>query len=156
MVLANYTKWFIIIGLFLVIVFVLVFSYSSVFNQSLLDTLIINDSVLKVEQAASPISQYLGLSNRASLCSDCAMLFTFSNSQERTFVMRDMLFPLDIIFINQGKIVKIFENLPPEGHEPKVKYSSGQPADSVLEVNAGYARQHNFKIGDELKYSFKK
>lgn len=110
----------------------------------------INGSIIKVTIASEPREQYLGLSGRQGLCSDCGLLFDFPSSQERNFVMRDMNFPLDIIFINKGRIIKIFENLAPENTEPLTLYNSGAPADQVLEVNAGYARQHNLIIGSQV------
>jgi uncharacterized membrane protein (UPF0127 family) len=33
--------------------------------------------------------------------------------------MRNMLFPLDIIWINDDEIIKIDKNLPPEGDKPE-------------------------------------
>ena len=110
----------------------------------------INNNVIKAETADSVLTQYHGLSNRPSLCPDCGMLFNFPDFQEREFVMRDMEFPLDIIFIADGKIINIAANLPPEGHEPSVIYKSNGPADQVLEVNGGYAEQKGIKVGDMI------
>ena len=78
------------------------------------------------------------------------MLFSFPNSAPRRFVMRNMEFPLDIIFINEGKIIKISANLPPERETPAVSYPSGGPADRVLEVNAGVAAENNWAVGDSV------
>jgi len=108
---------------------------------------------IKVELASDDASQYRGLSYRPSLCPNCGMLFVFSSSTERDFVMRNMKFPLDIIFINQGRITKIDASLPPEGNKPQVIYASDGPVDQVLELNAGYAAEHNFKIGDRMTVS---
>lgn len=105
---------------------------------------------IKVETATTEAEKYLGLSGRDSLCQDCGMLFVFPDQAEREFVMRDMKFPLDIIFINQGKIIKIATNLSPSGDSPLISYGSGQPADQVLEVNAGVAALNNWKEGDEV------
>jgi uncharacterized membrane protein (UPF0127 family) len=81
------------------------------------------------------------------------MLFVFSDFDERTFVMRDMLFPLDIIFIAKGRVVKIYENLAPEGDKPQNLYNSEFPVDQVLEINAGQAKAWGIKVGDELTVS---
>jgi len=93
---------------------------------------------------------YLGLSGRESLCSACGMLFVFPDSAARSFVMRNMNFPLDIIFISQGRIVKIHHNLPPEGAFPVNFYASDAPADVVLEINAGLANMLGLRVGDRL------
>ena len=84
------------------------------------------------------------------------MLFPFDNKQNHTFVMRDMMFPLDIIWIDENKIVKIDKNLPPEGHDFKKLYSSNQPVNNVLEVNAGFTDKKNIKVGDILEYNIDK
>jgi uncharacterized membrane protein (UPF0127 family) len=78
------------------------------------------------------------------------MLFVFSDSSERSFVMRNMRFPLDIIFINNNVVTKIYRDLPPEGNDPKNIYSSDGPADMVLELNAGEANRLNLQEGEEI------
>lgn len=101
-------------------------------------------------------SAYLGLSFKESICDNCGMLFPFDNKQNHTFVMRDMMFPLDIIWIDENKIVKIDKNLPPEGHDFKNLYNSNQPVNNVLEVNAGFTDKKNIKVGDILEYNIDK
>lgn len=115
---------------------------------------IINDKIVNVEIADTAEKHYQGLSNRKNLCDNCGMLFIFPDKKERAFVMRDMNFPLDIIWISNDKIVKIDKNLLPEGSNPKMLYSSGQPVNYVLEMNSGYAGKHGFKTGDMVKYSY--
>jgi len=112
----------------------------------------INDQMIKVELAIKPADQYLGLSYRPSLCADCGLLFLFSDSRRREFVMRGMNFPLDIIFINEHKIISIAANLPPEGNTPTKLYWSSGPADAVLEVNGGRAALGGVKVGDYVDY----
>ncbi|MDP2944440.1 MAG: DUF192 domain-containing protein, partial [bacterium] len=71
-------------------------------NQGQRAALKINQQEIKVEIASTLKQQYRGLSGRKSICADCGMLFNFSDSGVRSFVMRDMEFPLDIIFIEGG------------------------------------------------------
>jgi uncharacterized membrane protein (UPF0127 family) len=111
-------------------------------------TVKINDRMIKAEVTTKPAAMYRGLSGRHSLCADCGLLFNFSDRAARQFVMRDMEFPLDIIFIGGGRIIKIAANLPPAGTPPEIIYNSDGPADQVLEVNAGYAAASGIKIGD--------
>ena len=99
---------------------------------------------------------YLGLSFRESICSNCGMLFPFNGKNEHTFVMRDMMFPLDIIWIDDDEIIKIDKNLPPEGHDFEKFYKSESPVNYVLEVNANFCDKNNIKVGDKLVYNFKK
>lgn len=115
---------------------------------------VINKTKVYVEIASHPDSQYQGLSDREKICSDCGMLFVFDKSLPKTFVMRRMKFPLDIIWINNDKIIKIDKNLPPEGETPTYKYDSNGIVDKVLEVNAGISDKYEFKIGDSIKYFY--
>ena len=111
---------------------------------------VISGQQVFIEIVKTPSAMYKGLSNRPTLCRDCAMLFVFPESDQRTFVMRDMNFPLDIIFLHDGKIVKIYKNLPPEGSAPQMQYQSEVPANRVLELNAGRARELGLEEGQWL------
>lgn len=114
----------------------------------------INGAEIKVEVAKTSAEYYQGLSGRDDLCQNCGMLFVFADKTERTFVMRGMLFPIDIIWIDGEKIVKIDKDLPPpvsnsgDGGE----YKSGQPVNYVLEVKSGFCRENKVKIGDKAEY----
>lgn len=136
-----------------------IFYYLSILNHPLftLDpplatgVIAINGHSIRVEIAATPTEQYSGLSNRSSLCADCGLLFNFTASEEREFVMRDMKFPLDMIFLNNGVIINIAANLAPEGNSPEHIYKSGAAANQVLEVNGGYCAAHNIRLDDKIQ-----
>lgn len=106
---------------------------------------------LSVEVVNTPADLYQGLSGRESLCPDCGLLFNFPDESERNFVMRDMKFPLDIIFINQNEVKNIIAGALPEGPQPTKIYSSAGLARQVLEVNAGYCASHDIKPGDRIE-----
>lgn len=129
-------------------VLALVATYGQSTRFSRLD---IGDKNIAVEIAATAAARHRGLSGRPSLCPDCGMLFVFPDQAERRFVMRKMNFPLDMIFIAEGRVVNIANNLPPEGDNPMAVYSSGQLADMVLEVNGGYAARAGIEVGAEAR-----
>lgn len=110
----------------------------------------INGAEIKSESVYRPDDLYRGLSGRQSLAPNNGMLFNFNQSEIQYFFMKNMNFPLDIIFINDRQVVNIAKNLAPEGSDPKNIYSSGRPADQVLEINAGEAEVKNIKIGDPV------
>lgn len=112
-----------------------------------------NKKINIIDIADDGSSSYLGLSFRESLCANCGMLFYFKEKPETTFVMRNMLFPLDIIWIDNDEIVKIDKNLPPEGETPKNFYQSGRPVNFVLEVNGGFTEANNIKVGDKINFN---
>ncbi len=110
----------------------------------------LKDKDLTVEVAETDSDRYQGLSNRDSLCDNCGMLFNFPDSGRRSFVMRNMKFPLDIIFIENGVIKNIAAQLAPEGNEPKNIYESMEPVNQVLEVRGGYCETNDIKPGDKI------
>jgi len=114
----------------------------------------INNNVINVEIADEPCEQAVGLSGRESLGKNQGMLFAFSDRKNRSFWMKNMNFPLDIIWIDGDKIIKIHNNLPPEGDKPNNNYFSGSPVDYALEVNANYAAEHKIKVGDVVKIRY--
>ena len=105
---------------------------------------------ITVEVAQSNSEQYQGLSDRKSLCQSCGMLFVWDDYSIRDFVMRNMNFPLDIIFIADQKIVKIESNSLPEGPAPQNNYSSDVPVNYVLEINGGLTDRYGIAVGDEV------
>lgn len=117
-------------------------------------TFLIGNASIKVEIADDIGEQVQGLSGRDSLCPDCGMLFVYSRPGIRNFWMRDMKFPLDMIFIRDGAVVEIIEGVPiPEPGKEIPKVQSVHEADMVLEVNAGFAYAHDLKAGDAVDLS---
>ena len=110
----------------------------------------VNGMTIAVEIADNFEKWRQGLSGREALNADEGMLFVFPDKQIRNFWMKDMNFPLDIIWIDNDKIVNISENLSPEGEVPENSYSSILPANYVLEVNGGFAGKNNVKTGDNI------
>lgn len=115
----------------------------------------INLTTIKIEIANTPELKYQGLSGRKSLCANCGMLFIFKNKTRPTFVMRQMYFPLDIIWIEDDSIKQIDKNLSPEGEQPINFYQSQEDVNYVLEVNAGYSDKNNIKVGDKIEFFIK-
>lgn len=140
-----------IILLFALIIFLILFSIFNNQNNISKDEIIIDGHKIMVEIADDAIEQYNGLSNREAICQNCGMLFVFSDNSIKTFIMRNMKFGLDIVWIKDNKIIQIDQNLKPEGNVPKYHYSSNLPVNYVLELNAGYVEKNNIKIGDYVK-----
>jgi YVTN family beta-propeller protein len=92
-----------------------------------------------------------GLMFRQHLPWNAGMLFAFNDEDPRTFWMKNTLIPLDMIFVDSdSKIVDIIENVPPCKQDECPTYPSKEPAQHVLEVNAGYVQDTGVKIGDHL------
>lgn len=116
----------------------------------------INNKKIKVELANDYDKWQKGLSDREELDKDTGMLFVFPGTQIRNFWMKNMHFPIDIIWIEHNKVIGISKNLQPEGEMPTNSYSSILPVNYVLEVNAGFADKNNIKEGDLVEYEFQK
>lgn len=89
-----------------------------------------------------------GLMNITSLAEDRGMVFIFKPAQRVTFWMKDTLIPLDMIFIRNGKIVKIVKNAIP--NQTEVLYPSDFDVSEVVEVNGGYSDRHNILVGNKV------
>lgn len=91
-----------------------------------------------------------GLSHRRPLSSDEGMLFVFEKEGFYGFWMKDMLFSIDIIWIDANlKIVHIENNVSPQTY-PKVFRPTSKSL-YVLEILAGQSEISNIKIGDSVK-----
>lgn len=112
----------------------------------------------RADVAGNFVVRARGLSGRAVLAEDEAMLFIFPIAMRYSFWMKGMKFPLDIIWIRKGRIVDMSENVPVPAANASIAsmISSGvRPktvVDAVLEVNAGVARKLGLKVGDSVEW----
>jgi uncharacterized membrane protein (UPF0127 family) len=107
---------------------------------------------IKVEIADTPEKRQFGLMFREKLERNSGMLFVFEEEQYVTFWMKNTRIPLDMIFISEnGTINEIKENVQPCEKDPCPTYPSKFPTKYVLEVNSGFCRQNNIKVGDKVK-----
>lgn len=90
--------------------------------------------------------RFTGLSETDSLGPDEGMVFVYDDTATRTFVMRNMSFGLDIIFVDgSGGITAIYHATADDDRQ----FSA--PARWVIEVNRGYTDTHNVSVGDEVQ-----
>jgi len=104
-----------------------------------------------VQVADMPASRTKGLSGRVSLPENGGMFFDFNAYGDYGFWMRDMNFPIDIIWIKDDSIVGFSENVLPEPGKSIFSLTTYHPpkqVDKVLEINAGLVRKYGFKVGD--------
>lgn len=114
-------------------------------------TVKINDVSIEAEIADTPATRTSGLSFREELTDDQGMLFVFDKADYHSFWMKDMNFPIDIIWIHDNHIVDLTKNIPPEKDKDLTIYKPKNPVKLVLEVNAGFSEKNSFKIGDSVK-----
>jgi hypothetical protein len=116
---------------------------------------IVNGQTLSVEVADSPALQVRGLSGRGYLGPGQGMLFTYEDEGDRVFWMHGMLIPIDMIWLRNTRVLHIEASVPPP--KPGTKdddlplYHSEEPANLVLELAAGRAKELGLKPGDRVQ-----
>lgn len=96
-----------------------------------------------------------GLSGRTGLGKHTGMLFSFGFPGRYGFWMKDMQFPIDIIWINsKGVVVHIVENAKPEDYP--ATYINEAPASFVLELASGGAREQGLYLGSKIELLIEK
>ena len=110
----------------------------------------ISGKCFHVTLAATPEARQKGLMGAQSLAKGTGMLFVFPEEGNYSFWMKDMKFPLDIVWISgEGKIVYISSYTQPcEPLQPCPSITPPAYARYVLEVNAGEA--YDFSPGDDV------
>ena len=111
----------------------------------------INKIAITIEIADEPNEQSRGLSGRDSLEENGGMLFVFPESEKYSFWMKEMRFSLDLIWIDENKIITdITKNVSPDTFP--ATFSPSSPVKYVLEVNAGWSDRHNIKVGNIVSF----
>ncbi|URD53564.1 DUF192 domain-containing protein [Chroococcidiopsis sp. CCNUC1] len=106
---------------------------------------------IELEVARTPEQVAAGLRSRSFLPLDRGMLFVVNQPKPVKLWMKDVLVPLDIIFIRNGTVASLVKNAPPC---PRWKscpiYDSVQPVNYVLELPAGSANRLGIQPGRKL------
>ncbi|MDR3112724.1 MAG: DUF192 domain-containing protein [Elusimicrobiota bacterium] len=108
---------------------------------------------LTLVTAKTPKAHESGLSGFKKIPQD-GMIFFFDDIKPRVFWMKDMNFPLDMVWITGDEIIGITENIPTQkvDDDSELKlYPSPQKVDIVIELNAGRAKKLKLKTGGKLK-----
>lgn len=106
---------------------------------------------LSAQVVRSPAERSRGLSGRSSLPDGQAMLFVFPASARHGIWMKDMRFPIDIVWLDESKtVVDIKRNATPDSYPHS--FRPVEPARYVLELNAGFVERHNIVPGDHARW----
>lgn len=110
---------------------------------------------INVTLAKTPDELTKGLSIKNSLKEHEGMLFIFDTPKKSSFWMKDMKFPIDIIWIHPNTtIVHIEKNLQPcISFLICTSYPPNDLSQYVLEVNAHYTTKNNITVGDEVEFN---
>lgn len=115
-----------------------------------------------LEPALNNETRFQGLSERTHIDEDGGMIFVFTNSSVRKFVMRDCPIPIDIVYVdNGGRVIAAHAMLPEDpqresesdsDYEERLKrYSSRYACDVVIELQGGMIEKLGLEEGDVVK-----
>ena len=136
--------------------FLMIVLLSGCGNANKIKEVKINNKIIEVELSETVSEKQQGLSDRGKLCENCGMLFVFNEKDLRSFWMKDMKFSIDMIWIDDDKIVKITKNAKLSQDGNIQTYDSGQKVNYVLEVNANFCENNNIKVNDKVLFLWKK
>jgi uncharacterized membrane protein (UPF0127 family) len=92
-----------------------------------------------------------GLSDRETIGAD-GMVFVFTRLQQSQFWMYHMRFPLDFVWIADGKVVDTHINIAePAAAGMVIRVEPHEPADMVIEFPSGTIDRENIVIGTPVK-----
>lgn len=94
--------------------------------------------------------RYVGLSNTSSLPTGEGMLFVQPAEESHTFVMREMDFPLDIIFVRADGTISRIHHAPVPEEIPDGNGAFEGIGKYVLEVPRGWANATGVEEGDRI------
>lgn len=145
----GFTKWFLILfAIACVAVFVWGKFYSTV-------SVVLGGETFIARVADTQAKRSKGLGGSSPLQQNEAMLFLFPTVDHQTFWMKDMVYPIDIIWFTDGRIVDIAPRvappLDPDSQQGLRTYNPRLPVDNVIEVPSGTVDRLNLKIGDPVK-----
>lgn len=100
--------------------------------------------------ADSEAERAQGLSGRAGLANDELLLFVFEVPGRHGFWMKDMLFSIDIFWLDEtGTIVHVEESVTPDTFP--TSFAPSSDAWYVIEANAGFAQTHQLQVGERFE-----
>lgn len=143
---ANKTRVFIF--LFIIIGITLV-GYLT--TQNYQSRVVVNGKTYNVAVSDTSYTKMKGLSGKTSLAQNQGMIFVFEEPGIEGFWMKDMNFPIDIIWIDENLAVNHIEKSVSPATYPTILYPESK-AKYVLEVSAGQSDVIGLKLGDKIEF----
>jgi hypothetical protein len=113
-------------------------------------TVYIGKKQLTAILADSFIKKMIGLMFRSGLDPDTVMLFDFGYSNRHGIWMRNMRFPIDILWVSESlKVIDFAEGVTPSSGS-KVNRPSAE-ARYVIEAESGFTSRNNIEKGEVVK-----
>jgi len=113
----------------------------------------IDGNEITLEVVSSAEKKVNGLSGKPYIDDNYGMLFSYSRTGKRSFWMNEMNFPIDIIWVEDGIVVGVSQNV--EVYDEAGEVTQVEPdiySDQVIEVAAGYCERYGIEVGDEIVF----
>ncbi len=140
----------------LIIAITIIIAIMIIINQGLisknpLSSIRISGIDIYVQIAKTPRQIEKGLGGQNSISEKEGMLFIMPSAKRYLFWMKDMKFPIDIIWIYNNNIIDINKNIPISNNSDLPVYKSIIHANYVLEVKSGFSDRYKIKVGDAVE-----
>lgn len=143
-------KLFIAIALLLLIFFGLVIVLISGYKEPESKFITVNNTKIRVLTVRTSDEITRGLGGIDTLPKDTGMLFFMQQKATHGFWMKDMKFPIDIVWIDDDRVIDITRDVPVVKIGNLPLYYPKRPVNLVLELPAGYTKANNINIGDYI------
>ena len=114
-------------------------------------TVQVGSTKIQAELAKNSDQQQQGLGNRPCIEKNQGMLFVFNKPRRYPFWMKDMRFPIDIVWIGADhKVVGLDVNLQPSTYPDS--FEAAKPVQYVLELQANRADSLGLVLGTPINF----
>ena len=113
----------------------------------------VGGEVFSIAVADTPPERAAGLSGCSQIPVSSGMYFPFASAVRASFWMKDMVIPIDIVWVAGGEVIGIEHNIQPEpgvAEADLTRYMPPQPVEAVLELTAGEAARRGITVGDSV------
>jgi len=111
----------------------------------------INNRIVKVRVADTFLKKMLGLMYEKDIKNNEGMLFVFDHETNAPIWMRNMLFPIDAIWLDSNlNVVHIERNIKPQSGFDFRTYGGKASAKYIVELPSGFLKNLNKKIKIEI------
>jgi uncharacterized membrane protein (UPF0127 family) len=115
-------------------------------------TLRLGDGIFTTYVAATNETRTKGLGGTKPLEPNQALLMVFDRDAKWSIWMKDVSYPIDVVWVDANKrVVHIVKNMPPDSYPDQ--FTPEKPARFVFEFPAGTVERKAIKVGAEARFN---
>lgn len=134
-----------------ILISIVVFLSKNIAPEYKISQIVLGGETFNTQVADTPTLKEIGLSYRKSIAQNEAMLFVFQKPGQYKFWMKDMNFPIDIIWLSSDKkIVYVKKNLSPNTY-PQV-FGPTINSQYVIEVTSDTVDRLDLSLGQTIYF----